>query len=363
MGETNVTLEVDRGDFGRTRLLEAELGDLAEGSVRLRVDRFALTANNVTYAQVGDMLGYWDFFPTEAGWGRIPAMGWAEVVESAHPDVDVGGRYFGWYPMSRWVDLSVGVTATGIRDDGAHRQAHAAVYRSYTNGELDPFRPEGGFDAEVEERHALLRGLFLTGLLVDEFFADRSYDGAATVVVLSASSKTAISFAQRVAERGGVEVVGLTSAGNVAFVEGLGFYDRVLAYDAVADLPADGDAVLVDMSGNRPVVAAVHDWFGERLKYSMIVGFSHHDAPQVEVTSGPGPQLFFAPTEIDRRMAEWGPEEYERRSGDALVAFVDGSRKWLSIDRRSGSAETEAAYADVYAGRVPPDVGTVVSVS
>ena len=37
---------------------------LAQGQVRLRVERFALTANTVTYATTGDTLGYWDFFPT-----------------------------------------------------------------------------------------------------------------------------------------------------------------------------------------------------------------------------------------------------------------------------------------------------------
>ena len=36
--------------------------DLAEGQVRFRIERFAVTANTVTYATVGDTLGYWDFF-------------------------------------------------------------------------------------------------------------------------------------------------------------------------------------------------------------------------------------------------------------------------------------------------------------
>ena len=44
------------------------------------------------------------------------------------------------------------------------------------------------------DRHALLRGLFLTGLLADEFFADSNYFGAASAGLLSASSKTAIGF-------------------------------------------------------------------------------------------------------------------------------------------------------------------------
>ena len=44
----NITLEVDRAACGETRLVAAPLEPLADGQVRLRVDRFALTANNVT---------------------------------------------------------------------------------------------------------------------------------------------------------------------------------------------------------------------------------------------------------------------------------------------------------------------------
>ena len=138
----NVTLEVDRQAFGTTRLVRADLPPLGDGQVRLRVDDFAVTANNITYAAIGEMLGYWDFFPTgDPAWGRVPAMGWATVVETAHPEVPTGGRYYGWYPMARYVDLTVSTTAEGIRDDGAHRQAHAPVYRSYVESGRDPLYP------------------------------------------------------------------------------------------------------------------------------------------------------------------------------------------------------------------------------
>ena len=98
-------LEQRRDQLARTRIVSAPPKPLAEGEVRLRVDRFALTANNITYGVIGEMLGYWNFFPAaEQGWGRIPAMGWADLVESAHPAIEAGGRYYGWYPMARYVD-------------------------------------------------------------------------------------------------------------------------------------------------------------------------------------------------------------------------------------------------------------------
>src|SRR3712207_7802692 len=48
-----------------------------------RSDRFGLTANNVTYAVMGDAIGYWSLFPaSEDGWGRVPVWGYGDVVAS-----------------------------------------------------------------------------------------------------------------------------------------------------------------------------------------------------------------------------------------------------------------------------------------
>jgi len=138
----NAVLEVDRTANETTRVVHQELGELGDGQVRLRIDRFALTANNITYAGVGDLLGYWDFFPSGAdGWGRVPAMGWAEVVESRVDSIDVGGRYYGWFPMAGYVDLAATPTSDGLRDDGAHRAAHAPVRRPYRVHTLRRERP------------------------------------------------------------------------------------------------------------------------------------------------------------------------------------------------------------------------------
>jgi Protein of unknown function (DUF2855) len=363
----NTVLEVDRARCGETRLVETVLDPLGPDQVRLRVDRFAVTANNITYAVLGDMLGYWDFFPTgDPAWGRVPAMGWADVVESTHPDVATGGRYYVWFPMARFVDLTVSAIADGLRDDGAHRQAHAPVYRRYVETTHDPMYPSGASGAsgdelaDAEDRHALLRGLFLTGFLADTFFADAGYHGARAVIVLSASAKTAVGFAQCAAQRGLARVIGLTSPGNVEFVLSLGWYTDVLTYDDVASLP-EVAAVSVDISGDGPTLAAVHERLGDNLKYSMIIGKSHHDSPMAQVAKGPAPSLFFAPTEVSRRIEEWGAEEYQRRCTEALERFVDGSRQWLTVERTSGAAAAASTWSDVFDGQVPPGIGRIAS--
>lgn len=360
----NSVVEVNRAAPGETRLVEAELEPLTEGQVRLHIDRLALTANNITYAVMGDMLGYWDFFPTgEVGWGRVPAMGWGDVVESAHPEVETGGRYYGWFPMAGYVDLVVSPSEDGVRDNGAHRQAHAPIYRSYVETSRDPLYPTSARDSdrlgEAEDRHALLRGLYLTGFLIDAFFDDEHYLGAEAAVVLSASSKTAISFAQIAAERD-IAVVGVTSSGNADFARSLGWYDEVIVYDDIDSLPVV-PTVSVDMSGNGGALAALHARLGDRLAHSMIVGKSHHDSPMAEISTGPSPQLFFAPTEVSRRLEQWGREEYQRRSAEALESFVAGSERWLTVERTTGASATQATWHEVFDSAVPPSIGRIVS--
>ncbi|NND74114.1 MAG: DUF2855 family protein [Ilumatobacter sp.] len=365
MSEPSSVLEVQRTSIADTQLTQAGPDDLDAGQVRLRIDRYAVTANNITYAVFGDMLAYWEFFPTELPWGRVPAMGWAEVTESANDEIAVGARFYGWYPMATSTVITATATTDGFRDDGAHRQPHAPVYRAYVDTTRDGLYDDA---PDGEDRHVLLRGLFLTGYLAEEFFADGGgaaapYFGAGQVIVLSASSKTAIGFAQRAAQRGVAQVVGVTSATNADFVRGLGYYDTVVTYDEVDELDADLDAVSIDMAGNPTVLGAVHRRLGDRLQYSMTVGRSHHDAPPPtggEPLPGPQPQLFFAPTEVGRRQQEWGRDDYQRRTAEALTAFVDGSRSWLTVEHRVGAAGMQSAWADVHDGNVAADVGIVV---
>jgi hypothetical protein len=328
--------------------------------VRFRIERFALTANTVTYATAGDTLGYWDFFPTgQAGWGNVPAMGWATVVESRHPDVPVGNRHYGWYPMSRHVDMTVKPARDGLRDDGAHRAAHAPVYRAYVATGRDALYDSGD---DAEDRHALLRGLFVTGWLAEDFFADNGWFGARRVVVLSASSKTAIGFAHCADARAGIDVIGVTSGRNHAFTHALGCYDEVVTYDEIRSLPLSVPLVSIDMAGNGPVLDVLHDHCRDQLKHSMAVGRSHHDAPGPSGTlAGPKPAFFFAPAQVKKRVQDWGPSGYQERVASALRSFVERSRHWLHVQHSHGPDEAAAAWREAHAGRAAPDVGRMVS--
>ena len=96
-----------------------------------RIDRFAFTANNISYAGAGDLLKYWSFFPTDEGWGRLPTMGFADVVASSHDDVSVGTRCFGFYPMSNYLLIEPSsASPSSIMDGVPHRTGLAAAYRT-----------------------------------------------------------------------------------------------------------------------------------------------------------------------------------------------------------------------------------------
>ena len=177
--------EVNRRNFRETRSVDAETPALTNGQVRLAVERFAFTTNNITYAVAGDMLDYWGFFPADDPWGRLPAMGLSTVVESAHPDIQEGGRYFGFTSMSDEVIINAAPNSTGFRDVGSHRAKHAPVYTTFLNVEDDEL-----FDADKPDEYLLFKGLFLTSYLADDYLADNDFNGAEQTLVTSASSKT-----------------------------------------------------------------------------------------------------------------------------------------------------------------------------
>lgn len=112
---TTTSFLVRKGELATTQLHTATDQPLADGQVRVRIDSFALTSNNITYAAFGDAMSYWQFFPsTEEGWGSIPVWGFASVVQSLHPGVAVGERLYGYWPMSSGAVLSQIASRPGV---------------------------------------------------------------------------------------------------------------------------------------------------------------------------------------------------------------------------------------------------------
>ena len=104
-------------DLRECRVAKSEVRELEPGQALLRVETFGLTANNITYAVLGEMMSYWDFFPAEDGWGRVPMWGFAEVEQSAAEGVEPGMRLYGYLPpSSKLVVTPAGPNERGFAD-------------------------------------------------------------------------------------------------------------------------------------------------------------------------------------------------------------------------------------------------------
>jgi hypothetical protein len=349
------------------------MGTLADGHVRVGIERFALTSNNITYAAMGDAMQYWQFYPVaDSGdgiaWGRIPVWGFGTVRESRHPDVAVGEHLYGYFPMSSAVDLTPAKVSAGSFFDAApHRAQLHMVYNQYMRCAADPF-----YAADTEDIQALLRPLFITSWLIDDFLADNDFFGAtadatrpALLLLSSASSKTAYGTAFQLAQRKGIEVVGLTSPGNVAFCESLGCYHRVLTYDQLDQIAPDAPSIYVDFAGNAPLRKALHTHC-TGLRYSSSIGATHvSDMGGAKDVPGPKATLFFAPAQIKKRSSEWGPQGLGQRLVQSWQAFTAAvsrpERPWLHVEHHVGAAAVQAAYQQVLGGKGDPRLGHILS--
>ncbi len=358
---------VERTNLHQTRWVNSPPATLAEGEVRMHVDSFALTSNNITYAAFGDAMNYWGFYPTgEATTGCIPVWGFATVAESRCAGVEPGERYYGYWPIGDEAVLQpVRLNEGGFSDGAAHRRELHPVYNQYLRCSADP-----GYVAGREAEQALLRPLFMTSFLIDDFLADNQFFGARSVVLSSASSKTAYGTAFCLAQRRGtadsVKIVGLTSPSNLAFTRSLGCYDEVLSYDAVQSSLAQVPSVYVDFSGSVAVRASVHAHLGEQLTYSCSVGGTHWEAlGSGKGLPGPRPVLFFAPAQVKKRVADWGGAGLQQRMAAAWAAFMkpvtDPRQPWLVVVRGQGEGAIEACYATLLGGQVKPQEGHVLS--
>jgi Protein of unknown function (DUF2855) len=370
------TLEllVRKDQLSTTTLRCAPPGPLAEGSVRVVIDQFAFTSNNITYAAMGDAMQYWQFYPVaDAGdgisWGRIPVWGFGTVQASRHADIAVGERLYGYFPMSSGVDLVPAKVAAGaFLDASPHRATLHRVYNQYVRCAADPF-----YTSDTEDIQALLRPLFTTSWLIDDFLADNDFFGAAAngaqpvLLLSSASSKTAYGTAFQLAQRAGVEVVGLTSEQNVAFCTSLGCYDKVLPYGELSAIAADVPSIYIDFAGNASLRKAIHTHC-KGLQYSCSIGATHvADIGGAKDLPGPKATLFFAPAHIKKRSDEWGAALLGQRLVQSWQAFVakvsQPELPWLQTTHATGPDAVQAVYLEVLGGKGDPRLGHVLSLS
>jgi hypothetical protein len=351
----------DQNDLRRARWSPVDGIQPPAQGVTVELERFALTANNLTYAKLGEALGYWRYFPAPQGWGRTPVWGVARVAQSATPILAEGERVFGFFPISTQCALTPARRgAFGFADAAPHRAGLPAAYNEYRLIDRDP-----QFDHDEADAFLALRPLFILGFFLARWLEEKGYFGAERAIISSASSKAAGALA---AELGGhVEKVGLTSARNLAAVANTKLFDRAVDYAAVADdkALAERPGVYVDIAGDTALAERLKQRMGERLVRTIAVGTTQVDAANVRLPADSvndrDSAFFFAPDHMPRLRALWGADALRQRLQDGWTRYVARVRQTMTFRTLSGRAAIAHAYDQVACGAASAGVVTILA--
>lgn len=266
MAQSSVIHVFDQGDYSKHRLVTIPPTDpqpLSPSSLRLRTRILGQTTNNLTYANLGFALGWWDVYPIpentpapyndRSKYATIAGWGYADVLESTVPDVSTGSSVYGYLHVGTGT-WDVSIEQTGMTNQilvtSPHRQHLWKIYnRLSVHPSLEKLEKGNGQD--VLGWDALMTALFGTSYNLSTFgFAwddnlrihpmgegewsaeDANIDNA-LVVVLNASGKTGMSFAYalrhaRPKAHQPRTIVGVGSDKSRPLLEQSGFYDEVL---------------------------------------------------------------------------------------------------------------------------------------
>lgn len=362
--------QTDKNDITKSRLVDVNNTEdaftLSDGEILVKIERFAFTANNVTYGAVGEQIGYWQFFPPNqtdgeaTEWGMVPVWGFAEVVKSEQPDVKIGERLYGYFPIADFLKITPTRVSEGRLVDGApHRAELPPVYNNYDR--------VGAADAQADNLRSLLNPLYGTSFCLCDALQEQDYHQAEQVVIISASSKTAIGLAFGLSQIDGARprIIGLTSSGNVDFTTSTGVYDEVIGYDALDKL-ADKPSVLVDMSGNRAVLGSVHGKLGDNMRWCHNVGLTHWDDsetkkdPLATQMIQDRSAMFFAPGHIQRRAKELGADAFNANVMQFMLAGIAHGGNWLTVKETEGLAHFGTVYDALVSGNINAAEGMII---
>jgi len=351
-------LQVNRNDFYDYRILKSSPSDIEEGEILVKIDQFAFTSNNITYAIVGERVGYWKFFPVSEAEGIIPVWGYSEVIASKSEAISVGERIYGYYPMaSHLVMVPTKIKDGNFTDGTAHRAELPQIYNNYISTATDP-----SYSKNEEAFQSIFRPLFTTSFLIDDLFFDNSFFDSKNIILTSASSKTAIGTAFLLHQRKSnhdIKIIGLTATQNLNFVSNLGFYDDVISYDQIDTLEAVKSAI-IDFAGNDNTHAQLQEHLGDRLQYNCLVGMVDW---QNNGTTTPNGQFFFAPTQLVKRNKEWGPQVLQQKLASSWLSFTKNAKSWITFNEINTIEGLRELYLKMLEGDIDPSIGHIVKIN
>lgn len=351
-----MTFLINKKNLHKTRFVETTIPSLLPGEVLLRVNKYAFTANNITYGVFGDRL-YWAFFPGTKTEGVIPVWGFAEVVASNHAVIKKGERFYGYYPMGKVLKVKPSrLNKYGFLDVSPHRVQLPATYNLYNRTSTDP-----SYQEELEDYLPFFRPLFGTGFLAYHFMKREKFFSAKNMILTSASSKTALGLAFMLRQnkrKDKLKIIGLTSARNIDFVKKTGFYDEVIVYEKYVQQLKKTPSMVVDFSGNITLLQGIATHLGKSMKYTSLIGFT--DWQSAGLFKHPKAAMFFAPDERDLMAKQLGGAVLNQRLGKTLFQFIQEAKKWMELEYVDKS-DVKQLYLDMLNGKIDPSKGCLVS--
>lgn len=354
----NISFQVEKQNLYQSCYRESDLVDLEEGEIRVKIDRYAFTSNNVSYAVTGFSLKYWEFFPTEDPYGIIPVWGYADVVGSKHAEVEVGQRYYGYFPMSTFCTLKPSkVDPFSFTDSSSHRDGLAAIYNRYTR-----VIKSSELHQEALQNHVpIIHPLFATSFMLHRFLDETAFKDVKQVIITSASAKTSLGLAfmlQRNKNLDNRKIIGLTGSGNTDFTRSTNYYDEVMDYRNSPNLSKD-KTVIIDIRGNRKFLIQLSEFLGDQMVHIARVGATdwtetgmHSDIPKAK--------LFFAPTPLKAFFKKHGPTGAMHLINKAAVQFIQDTKNTIEVELISGTEQLTNLYLDMINGKVNPRKGYIV---
>jgi hypothetical protein len=285
----------------------------------------------------------------------VPLWSFVRVTESRQADIPVGGRYFGYVPMASQHTTRAEASPRGFVDTSTQRAFLPSWYRTFQSvGEPD----------ELDDLRALMRPVFPASFNLADLVERHVALGARSLIVTSASSKTAIGLADELrARRVDIATTAVTSMAHEAFVKRLGLHDEVATYETIGSVTATSPAVFIDFTGSATWLRAVYQRLGSSLSYCALVGFTHPD-PDDKAPPGmpdPQPEFFFTPVVEEQVIAQDGAPAYYARYHDAETRFLRRMSTWLDVRPGQGPADLVDAFQRLLRGDQAPDVSPVLT--
>jgi len=354
--------QTNKATLTDSRIVAAKPITINEGEVHVKVDRFAFTSNNITYAVMGEQLSYWNFFQPQGSnpeqWGIIPVWGFADVIDSKCAGLPAGDRLFGYFPPANELMLTPSmISDAAFIDACAHRSKLPPGYNFYRRVKAEPNYHSGN-----DNERMLLFVLHLTSFCLHDMLQSNKWFEAKQILIISASSKTSTGLGYGlVNDKNAPPVIGLTSPRNIELVSSIGAYDRSLTYDQLDKIDASLPTVIVDMSANTELLSLLHSHLGDNMRFTSNVGLTHWDEPKkAQGINQERSQMFFAPAHIQKRIEDWGQTEFNNKSMTYINHSVTQSRQWMKIRELSGLDGLSSVYTEICNGKIAADEGLVV---